>query len=149
MSMQLSVMMIFLSVIFLYNYVNMTNTHLIGLFQVLEILTFKAMPSAQPFLTVSVVFAWEWKIISKSKVEHLALFWYRGPGELGNGRFLFAHGIDCLRLCMLLSDTKRFYITHGSYISWGIYLEHFFYRCKYISILHCNDLYLFLNESFW
>ena len=57
MSMQLSVMMIFLSVIFLYNYVNMTNTHLIGLFQVLEILTFKAMPSAQPFLTVSVVFA--------------------------------------------------------------------------------------------
>ena len=57
MSMQLSVMMIFLSVIFLYNYVNMTKTHLIGLFQVLEILTFKAMPSAQPFLTVSVVFA--------------------------------------------------------------------------------------------
>ena len=42
MSMQLSVVMIFLSVVYLYNHVNLTNIHiLIGLFQVLEILTFK------------------------------------------------------------------------------------------------------------
>ena len=50
MSMQLSVVMIFLSVIYLYNCVSLTNIHLISLFQVLEILTFKMRPSAQPFL---------------------------------------------------------------------------------------------------
>ena len=33
-----------------------------------------------------VLFAWEWKIISISKAEHLTSFWYKGPGELGNGR---------------------------------------------------------------
>ena len=42
-------------------------------------------PSAQPFLWKWVLFAWEWKIISISKAEHLTSFWYRGPGELGNG----------------------------------------------------------------
>ena len=30
--------------------------------------------------------SWEWKIISMSMAEHLTSFWYRGPGELGNGR---------------------------------------------------------------
>ena len=44
-------------------------------------------PSAQPFLWKWVLFAWEWKIISISKVEHLNSFWYRGPGELENGLF--------------------------------------------------------------
>ena len=42
-------------------------------------------PSAQPFLWKRVLFAWEWKIICISKAEHLTSFWYRGPGELGNG----------------------------------------------------------------
>ena len=32
-----------------------------------------------------VLFAWEWKMISISKAEHLPSFWNRGPGELGNG----------------------------------------------------------------
>ena len=45
-------------------------------------------PSAQPFLWKWVLFAWEWKIISISKVEHLTSFWYRGPRELGNGLFI-------------------------------------------------------------
>ena len=44
-------------------------------------------PSAQPFLWKWVLFAWEWKIIYLSKAEHLTSFWYRGPGELGNGLF--------------------------------------------------------------
>ena len=50
MSMQLSGVMIFPSVVYLHNHVNLTKIHLIGLFQVLEILTFKTRPSAQPFL---------------------------------------------------------------------------------------------------
>ena len=44
-------------------------------------------PSAQPFSWKWVLFAWEWKIISTSKAEHLTSFWYRGPRELGNGLF--------------------------------------------------------------
>ena len=45
-------------------------------------------PSAQPFLWKWVVIEWEWKIISISKAVHWTSFWYRGPGELGNGLFL-------------------------------------------------------------
>ena len=48
---------------------------------------FKNDPSAQPLLWKWVLFAWEWKIISISKAEHLTSFWYRGPGELVNGFF--------------------------------------------------------------
>ena len=44
--------------------------------------------SAQPLLWKWVLFAWEWKVISISKAEHLPSFWNRGPGELGNGVFL-------------------------------------------------------------
>ena len=51
-------------------------------------LTFKMRPSAQPFWWKWVLFAWKWNIISVSKAEHLTSFWYRGPGELGNGLFL-------------------------------------------------------------
>ena len=39
----------------------------------------------KPFLSKWVLFAWEWKMISISKAEHLLSFWSRGPGELGNG----------------------------------------------------------------
>ena len=57
-------------------------------------LTFKMRPSAQPFLWKWVLFAWEWKIISISKAEHLTSFWYRGPGELGNGLLYWPqHGL--------------------------------------------------------
>ena len=44
-------------------------------------------PSAQPFLWKWVLFAWEWKMISISKAEHLPSFSNRSPGELGNGLF--------------------------------------------------------------
>ena len=60
---------------------------IIGHFRVPKTLTFKMRPSVQPFLWKWVWFAWEWKIISISKAEHLTSFWYRGPGELGNGLF--------------------------------------------------------------
>ena len=55
----------------------------IGHFRVPKTLTFKRWPSAQPFLWKWVLPAW--KIVSLSKAEHLTSFWYRGPGELGNG----------------------------------------------------------------
>jgi len=42
-------------------------------------LTFKLGPSAQPLLWKWVLFAWEWKIMSISKAEHLTSFGYRGP----------------------------------------------------------------------
>ena len=53
-------------------------------------LTFKVRLGAQPFLWKWVLFAWEWKMISISKAEHLPSFWIRGPGELGNGLFSLA-----------------------------------------------------------
>ena len=63
-----------------------------GHFRVPKTLTFKMRPSAQLFLWKWVLFAWEWKIISISKAEHLTSFWYRGPRELGNG--LFNNGLS-------------------------------------------------------
>ena len=66
--------------------------------RVLKTLTFKMRPSAQPFMRKWVLFASEWKIISISKAEHLTSFWYRGPGELGNG-LLFV--VTCFLLCYL------------------------------------------------
>ena len=64
-----------------------------GHFRVPKALTFKMRPGALPFLWKWVLFAWEWKIIFISKAEHLTSFWYRGPGELGNGL------LATLRLC--------------------------------------------------
>ena len=58
---------------------------LIGHFRVPKTLTFKMRLGAQPFLWKRVLFAWEWKMISISKAEHLPSFWNRGLGELGNG----------------------------------------------------------------
>ena len=58
---------------------------LIGHFRVPKPLTFKMRLGAQPFLWKRVLFAWEWKMISISKAEHLLSFWSRGLGELGNG----------------------------------------------------------------
>ena len=54
---------------------------IIGHFRVSKTLTFKMRPSALPFWLKWVLFAWEWKIISISKAEHLTSFWNRGPGE--------------------------------------------------------------------
>ena len=57
----------------------------IGHFWVPKTPAFKMRPCAQPFLWKWVLFAWEWKIISISKADHLPSFWNRGPGELGKG----------------------------------------------------------------
>ena len=54
-------------------------------FRVPKALTFKMRLGAQLFLWKWVLFAWEWKMISISKAEHLPSFWNRGPGQLGNG----------------------------------------------------------------
>ena len=57
----------------------------IGHFRVPKTLTFKMRLGAQSFFWKWVLFAWEWKMISISKAEHLPSFWNRGPRELGNG----------------------------------------------------------------
>ena len=57
----------------------------IGHFRVPPGLCIKTRLGAQLFLWKWVLFAWEWKIISISKIEHLTSFWCRGPEELGNG----------------------------------------------------------------
>ena len=54
----------------------------IGHFRVPKTLTFKMRLGTQPFLWKWVLFAWEWKIISISKAEHLPSFWNRGPGAI-------------------------------------------------------------------
>ena len=71
-----------------WNYCHVINlSQLIGHFRVPKTLSFKMRPRAQPLLWKCVLFAWEWKIISISKAEHLTSFWYRGLGELGSGLF--------------------------------------------------------------
>ena len=55
---------------------------------------------AQPFLWKWVLFEWEWKMISKSKAEHLPSFWNRGQGELGNGLLKEAE-IKCVHFSLL------------------------------------------------
>ena len=73
---------------------------LIGHFRVLKTLTFKMRLGAQPFLWKWVSFAWEWKMISISKAEHLPSFWNRGQGELGNGLLKEAE-IKCVHFSLL------------------------------------------------
>ena len=148
MSMQLLVVMIFLIVVYLHNHVCLTKIHLIGLFQVLEILTFKMRPSAQPFLccicmrmknhfqikglrwALSLVLiqrtrgTWKWPIFVSSrnwllKIMHFIIRYKKVPHQLWIPHFL------------------RYLF--GAFFSIDVN----------ISILHCNDLYLFLNESFW
>ena len=66
-----------------------------GHFRVPKTLTFKMRLGTQPFLWKRVLFAWEWKMISISKAEHLILFWNRGSGELGNGLFNWSSLENC------------------------------------------------------
>ena len=69
------------------NHVILMLTCVIRQYPVRKTLFFKMRPRAQRFFWKWVLFAWEWKVIFISKAEHLASFWYRGPGELGNGLF--------------------------------------------------------------
>ena len=61
------------------------STQTMGHFRVPKTLTYKMRLVAQPFLWKWVLFAWEWKMISISKAEHLPSFWNRGPQVLANG----------------------------------------------------------------
>ena len=98
---------------FLLSYVTVS----IGHFWVPPGFCIKTRLGAQPFI-------WKWffilmqiKLISTRKVEHLTSFWYRGPGELGNG---------LLRPCMSL---VRILPEHGPMIiciinnKWNICLQ--------------------------
>ena len=60
---------------------------------------------AQPFLWKWVSFAWERKMISTSKAEHLPSFWNRGPRELGNS--LLHLWYACSLCCKVLSVIGR------------------------------------------
>ena len=64
------------------------NTKIIGHFRVPKTLTSKMRLGAQPFLWKRVLFAWESKMISISKAEHLPSYWNTGQGELRNGLLL-------------------------------------------------------------
>ena len=78
----------------------------IGHFRVPKTLTFKMRLGAQLFLWKWVLFAWEWKIISISKVEHLPSFWNRDPGELGNGLLLVVWSTKSLAILCDSSFTE-------------------------------------------
>ena len=67
-------------------YSGRVSTRDVKIFPSFKTRAFKMRPSTQPFLRKLVLFAWEWKIISVSKAEHLTSFWYRSPGELGNNK---------------------------------------------------------------
>ena len=82
--------------------------HLIGHFRVPKPLIFKMRLGAQTFLWKWVLFAWEWKMISILKAEHLPSFWNRGPEELRNGLL------------------KGLGLVHEKFNVWtGPYLQHF------------------------
>ena len=80
-------------------------------------------PSAQPFLWKWVLFAWEWKIISISKAEHLTSFWYRGPEEIGNGQ-LFYNIIEALSAAVNL---KFYFYSARSRQYASMSTRHFFF----------------------
>ena len=54
---------------------------------------------AQPFFWKWVLFAWEWKMITISKAEHLPSFWNRGPGKLGNDLLKVFFFVQIKRQC--------------------------------------------------
>ena len=82
------------------------NTKIIGLFRVPKTLTFKMRLGAQPFLWKRVLFAWEWKMISISKAEHLPSFWDRGTAELRNGLLLTPKWCSILNAITSYFDVK-------------------------------------------
>ena len=71
-----------------------------------------------PSLWKWVLFAWEWKIISISKAEHLPSFWNRGPEELGNG---------------LLEKAQELRLTRiGRHLWWRLYGSFFLFSLHMI-----------------
>ena len=80
-------------------------------------LAFKMRLGAQPFLWKWVLFAWEWKIISISKAEHLPSFRNRGPGATRKW------SIDPLTMCVGLHSSvgralQRYRRSHVFECSW-------------------------------
>ena len=147
MSMQLSVVMIFPSVVYLHNHVNLTKIHLIGLFQVLEILTFKTRPSAQPFLCC----------VCMRMKNHFQIKGFRALSLVliqrtrrTRKRLIFVCSRNWLLKIMLVVVRYKKVLHHLWIPHFLRYLFGAFFSIDVnISILHCNDLYLFLNESFW
>ena len=95
---------------FIHNFIillSLVYNESIGHFRVPRTFTFKTRPSAQTFLWKWVLFAWEWKIISISKAEHLTSFWCRGAGKLGNGLFSDLLPVGLLAYCRALHRYRR------------------------------------------
>ena len=96
-------------------------------------------PSAQPFLWKWVLFAWEWKILSIPKAEHLTSFWHRGPGNSEMAYSLFQCRFRSRQIWLVRSIfSSRFQI-------W--YLEDEYSRASekiYICELHVSTPFEFL-----
>ena len=89
---------------------------------------------AQPFLRKWILFAWEWKMISISKDEHLLSFWNRGPGELGNG--------------LLVRTLHRYFGGHGSNLRKPEFFKLSF-RTYISCVFNCDDplcIYFFIPQ---
>ena len=148
MSMQLSVVMIFLSVIYLYNYVNMTN----------YINFNRPLPSsgnphfqneakcAQPFLCCICV---RMKSHFQIKGWALSLILIETTGGTQKWAIFVCSRNWFLKITHVVVRYKK--VLHHLWILHFLrYLFGAFFSIDVnVSILHCYDLYLFLNESFW
>ena len=121
---------------------NMPWRYEIGHFRVPKTLTFKMRLGAQPFLWKWVWFAWEWKMISISKAEHLPSFWNRGPGQLGNGLLVSLSVfslIEAIGLKILAKPLARVRIV--ARVSW-MYLVYILLNWSQLSAIHYSNKWL-------
>lgn len=119
---------------------------LIGLFQVLEILTFKTRPSAQPFLCCICV---RMKSHFQIKGWALSLILIETTGGTQKWAIFVCSQNWFLKITHVVVRYKK--VLHHLWILHFLrYLFGAFFSIDVnVSILHCYDLYLFLNESFW
>lgn len=119
---------------------------LIGLFQVLEILTFKTRPSAQPFLCCICV---RMKSHFQIKGSALSLILIETTGGTQKWAIFVCSRNWFLKITHVVVRYKK--VLHHLWILHFLrYLFGAFFSIDVnVSILHCYDLYLFLNESFW
>ena len=120
---------------------------LIGLFQVLEILTFKTRPSAQPFLCCVCMRMKNHFQIKGFRALSLVLIQRTGRTRK---RLIFVCSRNWLLKIMLVVVRYKKVLHHLWILHFLRYLFGAFFSIDVnVSILHCYDLYLFLNESFW
>ena len=98
-------------------------------------LTFKIRPSAEPFLWKWVPFAWEWKINSTSKTEHVTSFWYKGPEKLGNG---LLNRLSEKSLLFFYSFSLKSYVTKSN-VLYNVMTLFTMTRQQYLSSLDCRS----------